>query len=121
MLRFVLDEHLRGPLWSAIIRHNSLGGLPIDAARIGDPSDLPLGTDDSNVLLWAERDGRILVTEDGHTMPGHLAQHIQLGHTAPGIFVISAGFSIKEIVAYLELIAHAGEATDYENTITYVP
>lgn len=121
MLRFVLDENLRGPLWSAIVRHNALGGLPMDATCIGDPPDLPLGSDDPSVLLWAEREGRILLTEDVHTMPGHLAQHLKSGRNLPGIFVISAGFSIKEIVEYLELVAHAGEATDYENTITYVP
>lgn len=121
MLRFVLDEHLRGPLWSAIVRHNSLGGLPIDAARVGDPPDLPLGSDDAPILLWAEHEGRILLTEDVHTMPVHLAQHLQSGHHSPGVFVISAGYSIKQIVEALELVAHAGEAGDYQDTITYVP
>jgi hypothetical protein len=121
VLRFVLDEHLRGPLWSAIERHNALGGLPIEAARVGDPSELPLGSDDSAILLWAEREGRILLTEDVRTMPGHLASHIRSGHHSPGVFVISAGFSIREIVEHLELVAHAGEAGEYENTITYLP
>jgi len=121
MLRFVLDEHLRGPLWSAILRHNALGDLPIDAARVGDPPGLPLGCDDPTVLLWAESEVRILLTEDVHTIPGHLAQHLQAGHHSPGVFIISGGFSIKQFVAYLELVAHAGEAGDYENTITYMP
>jgi len=71
MLRFLLDEHLRGPLWLAILRHNAQGGLPIDGARGGDASDLPLGSDDATIFLWAEREGRILLTEDVHTMPGH--------------------------------------------------
>jgi Domain of unknown function (DUF5615) len=121
MLRFLLDEHLRGPLWTAIARHNALGGLPIDAARVGDTPDLPLGSDDPIILLWAERENRILLTEDVHTMPGHLAQHIQSGHHSSGVFVISASYSIKEIVEHLELVAHAGESGDYVDTITYVP
>ncbi|MSQ93663.1 MAG: hypothetical protein EXR98_03810 [Gemmataceae bacterium] len=121
MLRFILDEHLRGPLWSAIARHNTLGGLPIDATRVGDSPDLPLGTDDASLLLWAEREGRILLTEDVHTMPGHLAQHVQSGRHSPGVFVISVGFSIKEIVEHLELVAHAGAPQVYQDTITYVP
>ncbi len=70
MLRFLLDEHLRGPLWSAIVRHNALGGLAIDALRVGDVPDLPLGIDDLSILSWAE---------DVHTMPGHLANHQQSG------------------------------------------
>ena len=121
MLRFLLDEHLRGPLWLAIIRHKAQGGLPIDATRVGDAPDLPLGSDDATILLWAEREGRILLSEDVHTMPGHLTRHLQSGLHSPGVFVISAGFSIKEIVTYLELVAHAGEASDYKDTIVYVP
>src|SRR5229473_2577031 len=96
MLRFLLDEHLRGPLWLAIVRHNAQGGLPIDAVRVGDPPDLPLGSADPAILLWAEREGCILITEDVHTMPGYLSNH-------------------------LELVAHGGEPADYQDTITYVP
>jgi hypothetical protein len=121
MLRFLLDEHLRGPLWLAILRHNTHGGLPIDSARVGDAIDLPLGSDDATILQWAERESRILLTEDVHTMPVHMARHLQSGRHTPGVFVISTGCSIKEIVASLELIAHAGEARDYEDTIVYVP
>ena len=121
MLRFLLDEHLRGPLWLAIVRHNSRGGMPINATRVGDDSELPLGSDDSAILLWAEREGRILVTEDVHTMPGHLANHLNSGHHSPGVFIVSAGYSIKEIVGQLELVAHAGESRDYADTIVYVP
>jgi hypothetical protein len=42
-LRYVLDTHLRGPLWRAIQWHNSAGINPLDVVRVGDPSDLPLG------------------------------------------------------------------------------
>src|SRR3954469_5712937 len=119
MLCFVLDEHLRGPLWSAVLQHNAHGGLPIDAVRVGDPPDLLLGSDDPTILLWAERTGRILLTEDVRTIPGHLAHHLKAGRYSPGVFIIKGGFSIKQIVEYLELAGHAGESGDYENAITY--
>jgi hypothetical protein len=121
MLSFLLDEHLRGPLWLAILRHNTQGGLTIDAVRVGDPPDLPLGSADLAILAWAERAGRILLTEDVHTMPGYLAQHLQKGHRSPGVFVIGAGCSIGQLVAHLELVAHAGEPADYADTLVYVP
>lgn len=35
--------------------------------------------------------------------------------------MVGTGCSIARLVAYLELVTHAGEATDYENGITYVP
>ena len=121
MLRFLLDEHLRGPLWLGIVRHNLQGGLPIDAVCVGDSADLPLGSDDALILLWAAREGRILLTEDAHTMPAYLAQHLHAGHHSPGIFMLRTGCSIGLLVSHLELVAHAGEHSDYEDTITYAP
>ena len=70
-IRFVLDEHLRGPLWRAVQRHNARAEDPIDVVRVGDPPDLPLGSDDAAVLAWAERERRILVTCDKNTIPTH--------------------------------------------------
>ena len=52
--RFLLDEHLRGFLWKAIRHHNLIGGDFIDAIRVGDPADLPLGSSDPDILIWAE-------------------------------------------------------------------
>jgi hypothetical protein len=85
-LRFVVDEHLRVRLPAAIMRHNLAGGLPIDAVQVGDPPDLPRGTLDPDLLRWAEREGRILITRDVHPMPQHLADHLAAGrssHSAP--------------------------------------
>jgi predicted nuclease of predicted toxin-antitoxin system len=47
-LRFVLDENLRGPLWRAIVGHNNSSG----------------GIDDRFLFSWAEREERIIVTND---------------------------------------------------------
>jgi predicted nuclease of predicted toxin-antitoxin system len=121
MLRFLLDEHLRGPLWSAIQRHNLQGGLPIDAVRVGDPPDLPLSSDDMQILEWAEREDRIVITEDKHTMPAHLTARLRVGHQSPGILMIRGGCSLSQLVRILELVAHAGQPADYKNGVTYVP
>lgn len=121
MLRFVLDEHLRGPLWSTIVRHNVQGGLPIDVVRVGDRADLPLGSHDSDILLWAESESRILITEDVNSIPGFLADHLQAGRHSPGVFVVRAGSSLRTLILQLELVAHAGVAVDYEDAITYIP
>jgi len=78
-LAFVLDEHLRGPLWQAILRHNLQRQYSLDVARAGDPPELPLSADDAALLLWAERENRILITEDRHTMIVHLRNHLAAG------------------------------------------
>lgn len=63
-LAYVLDEHLRGPLWRAVQRHNARGSNPIDVARVGDANGPPLGATDPEILLWAEQAGRVLITFD---------------------------------------------------------
>ena len=34
-LQFVFDEHVRGPLWQAALRHNLRGIDPLDVVRVG--------------------------------------------------------------------------------------
>jgi hypothetical protein len=121
-LRYLLDEHLRGGgLWQAIQQHNALGLYPLDAVRVGDPPDLPLGTRDPDILLWAEREGRILLSRDKGSLPQHLAQHLQAGHHSPGIFILRPGATIRELLAALALVAHAGNPIDYQDQMIYVP
>ena len=121
MLRVILDEHLRGPLSLAIQRHNLLGGLPLDAVCVGDLPDVPLGSDDPHLLAWAEGQGRILVTQDKHTMPTYLGNHLKTGHLSPGVLMLRACFTVRELVECLELGTYVGEPAEYANAITHVP
>ena len=120
-LRFVLDEHLRGALWHALQRHNATGVDVVDVARVGDPADLPLGTLDPNLLLWAEREGRVVVSRDWNTMPSHLFDHLRTGRHSPGVILLRAGHSMTEMVSSLVLAAHAGNATDFQDQVRALP
>ncbi len=120
-LTFLLDEHLRGKLQQAIAQHNARGTDVIDAIAIGDPPGLPLGTSDSDILVWAERQRRLLLTRDVRTMPVYFVQHLQAGHRSPGLLVLRAGFSLSAVVAALALIAHAGNSADYVDQIEFIP
>src|SRR5438128_11779940 len=120
-LRFLLDEQLRGPLWQAIVQHNAGGADVVDAVRVGDPPDLPLGSSDADILLWAEREGRILITRDVSTMLTHLVNHRQLGHRSPGIFAIRHNSSLSQVVFSLALYGHAGDPADVEDRIVFIP
>lgn len=121
MLRFVLDEQLRGPLWKAIRGHNARGLFPIDAVRVGNPPGLPTGTNDPDILLWAEQEGRILVSADRKTLPGHLTTFLQAGHQSPGIFAIRRGAPLDSIVDYLAMAAHGSEPYEWQDRIEYIP
>ncbi len=121
-LRFLFDEHLRGGgLWQAIGQHNNRGIDTVDVVRVGDPVNLPLGVGDLNILRWAEREGRIFVSLDRRTLPGHLVIHLAAGHHSPGIFIVRPAGTIRELIDSLVLAAHAGDPADYRDCIDYIP
>ena len=120
-LSFLLDEHLRGTLWRAIRHHNARGLNPLDVVRVGDPENLPLGSLDPEILLWAEREERILVSEDRKTLPRHLADHLLSGHHSPGIFTIRGSTTLSRLISFLELAAYASEAHEWQDRIEYIP
>ena len=119
-LRYLLDEHLRGPLWNAIRRHNHGGVNVLDVERVGDPRDLPFSSTDSSVLLWAEREVRILVSEDKSTLADHLAAHLASGHHLPGIMV-PRPVGRRAVLEFLILAAYASEPHEWRDAIWYIP
>src|SRR5947209_10349802 len=119
-LRYLLDENQRGVLWHLIQRHNARGIDPIDAVRVGDAPDLPLGSGDPAILRWAEREHRILVTFDKSSMSRHLSEHLGAGNHCPGIFMVSVDSKPIQVLEFLVLAAHASEATEWLDWIKYV-
>jgi hypothetical protein len=85
----------------------------IDAVRVGDPIDLPLGTPDPAILIWAQREARVLVTDDKKSMPAHLLGHLLSGHHSPGIFVIRSQSSIPQLVSFLASVANTSEPSEF--------
>lgn len=120
-LRYLLDEHLRGPLWRTIQWHNNSGVYPLDVVRVGDPPDLPFGSDDPTLLLWAEREQRILVTHDPDTMPRHLADHLAAGHHSPGVFMLRPHSTLPQILSFLQDAAYASEPEEWQDRIQFIP
>ena len=120
-LLYLLDENLRGLLWMAVQRHNSQEENSIDVVRVGDFPDLPLGADDPEILLWAEREGRVLVTIDRSTMSSHPAAHLADGHSCPGVFSLRRTLSIAATLDFIGLAAHASEPGEWADRIQYIP
>jgi hypothetical protein len=119
-LQFLLDEHFRGLFYRHVQRYNTRHELKVNVVRLGDSADLPLGLDDRAMLEWAEREGRILVSLDGSTLPNHLAAHLAAGHHSPGILLVRR-VSFSEVVEFLAIAAHASESSEWGDKITFIP
>jgi hypothetical protein len=120
-LSYLLDENVPGRLDRAIGRHNAQGTYLLDVVRVGEPADLPPGSGDPEVLVWAELQGRILVSLDENTLPRHLADHLGVGRHSPGVFLIRPQFTIPQVIAFLALAAYAADPAEYVDRIEYVP
>jgi hypothetical protein len=118
---YVLDEHLRRRLWRALQTHNARGVDPLDVVRVGDPPDLPLGSGDAAILLWAERENRILVSLDRSSMAYHLAEHLKAGHHSPGIFLVRLKSNPAEVIEYLVLAMYASDPSEWLDWINFIP
>ncbi len=105
----------------ALQKHNSGRIEPVDVIRVGDLPNLPFGIDDPSLLLWAEREQRVLVTRDEHTMPVHLTSHLKAGHHAPGIFAIHRRSHFGQVVAFLVYAAYASSPTEWKDSIESIP
>jgi hypothetical protein len=80
--RFLLDENLDPEIGAAARRLEPA----IDIVSVGKQSGLALGTLDPVVLSWCEGERRILITNNRHSMPGHIADHLREGHHHWGVF-----------------------------------
>jgi hypothetical protein len=120
-LRYVLDEDLRGVLWRAIQRHNRTDPEPIDVVRVGDLPDLPLGTPDPDILEWAERAGRVVVSHDQKTMGGHLQDHLQAGNHLPGLFLIRPRCALSQVLGILVEAAYRSDPLSWQDRVEFIP
>ena len=119
-LQFLFDENVNAKLSQALTRHNLRGEFPIDFVRVGEPADLPLSATDREILIWSEKEKRILLTNDKQTMPVHLADHLNSGGHSPGIFMIRRGGRVVTLCEYLIAAAYASEPNEWIDRITYI-
>jgi hypothetical protein len=119
-LRYLFDENLCGPAWDAVERHNARAINVIDVVRVADPQDLPLGSTDPDILLWAERSDRILVTLDVATMQNHLRGHLAAGHHYPGVFLVSLGAEISYLIEMLATAVHASDPEEWRDGSCFI-
>ena len=83
-LRFLLDEHLAHVIQSQLLRLDA----EIEILVMGQPFAPPIGASDQDILLWLERTGYVLVTNNRRTMPDHIRVHYDAGHRLPGILLL---------------------------------
>ena len=78
------------------------------------------GRQDPEVLRIAAADGRILISQDRRTMPGHFRRFVT-GAASPGVILIRGGISVATAIEELVLIWNASEAEEWVNRFVWIP
>jgi hypothetical protein len=78
---------------------------------------IPSGRD---VLRVAANAGRVLVTHDRRTMPGHFAEFIA-NRTTPGVIIVPKEVPLGVTLEELLLIWGASQAEEWPNRLLWIP
>lgn len=112
--RFQADADLNEDILFAVIRRElSVSFQTAEAAGLA-------GLPDLKVLERAASEGRILVTHDHKTMPGHFADFVGTQNSS-GVLIVPQHLPLAVTVDELLLVWDASEAEEWTNRIAYLP
>lgn len=115
MLKFLADENFHNHAVRGLRRR-----LPeLDLVRIPDVG--LRGADDPTVLEWAAQEGRLLLTHDVRTMPGHVEDRLSKGLPMPGVVFVAQSFLLSALIDDLEILALCSEDNEWEGQTLYLP
>jgi len=116
MIRLLADENLDNDIVRGALRRR--GGLDILCAQDVGLSE----TDDPDVLLWAAREQRVVLTHDVKTMIEFAMQRIRAGQPMAGLFVVhQEGAALSRVIEDLLLFDECSETSEWANRIEYLP
>lgn len=96
MLKLVSDENFNADILRGLFRQRP----NLDVVRVQDVG--LSATPDPDILAWAAREGRILLTHDRDTMAFWAYTRVSAGQAMPGVFLVNdqmpVGQAIDEIL-----------------------
>lgn len=91
----------------------------LDLVRVRDVALASAG--DPQVLAWAAREDRLLLTHDVNTMTGHANSRLRDGHRMAGLVVVPQWVPIGAAVADLEVLLTCSPPEELADRVTYLP
>jgi predicted nuclease of predicted toxin-antitoxin system len=115
MLPHAADHDLDGDIIRGLLRRDP--GL--DLVRLVDVG--MASRTDPEVLVWAAREGRVLVTQDRNTMVGYAWDRVTNGLPMEGVLVRLTSMSIGQAIDELLVIASCGLPGDFRDHVRFLP
>jgi hypothetical protein len=115
MLRLLVDQDFD---------HDILRGLRLRLPELDALTALQAGlarTPDPDLLAWAAEQGRIIITHDRNTMPGHAYDRLRNNEPIAGVFVIPRELPIGQAIAELETLVACSLDGEWDNLVVFLP
>lgn len=115
MLRWLADENFNGDIARGLFFRQS----DFDLVRVQDIG--PDGAADPEILEWAARNQRIVLTHDRATMADFANSRVANRLPMAGIVVVNDRASVRQIIDDLLLIDECSELTEWAGVVAYLP
>jgi hypothetical protein len=113
--RFQADNDLRSAIRTGVVRRKP--AIDFQSARDARLDGVP----DMEVLWRAADQGRILISHDENSIPGHFRAFLLAGYHSPGMFLIPQGVPIGTAIESILLVWIASDAGEWENRMIWLP
>ena len=115
MIRLLADEDFDNDILRGVLRR-----LPmLDFVRVQDVG--LSGLDDPQILNWAAREGRVLVTHDVSTMRTHAYARLSAGLPMPGVFEVPQLLAVAAAIDEILLIAQCSLEGEWDGQVRRLP
>jgi predicted nuclease of predicted toxin-antitoxin system len=116
MIRLLADENFDHDLVRGALRRRATLDL-IRVQTVGLSQ-----TNDPEILTWAARERRVVVTHDVSTMPGFAMERMSHGEPMAGLFIVhQEGAALSNIINDLLLLDDCSETDEWADQILYLP
>lgn len=115
MLRLLSDQNLNGRILRGLARRD----VVLDLVRACDAGLASF--EDPEVLEWAAKEDRIVVSHDVNTMPAFAYDRVRAGQSMPGVFIIPVSMAIGQAVDELEFALEAVSPEECKDRVIYFP
>lgn len=115
MLRLATDENFNNRILRGLLRRRP----ELDIVRVQDVG--LSGWDDAEVLAWAAREGRVLLTQDVTTMRLYVDERNDAGLPMPGVFEVSQQTPIAQAIEDILLLAECSLEGEWEGQVQFLP
>ena len=113
-VRLLSDENFNGRIVRGLLR-----AFPeLDIVRVQDTH--LASAPDPEILEWAAKEGRILLTHDVSTVTRFANERMRAGQPMPGVVEVSTSMAIGRAIDEIQLLVEAGTPEDFDNQVWYL-